>query len=344
MEAASAAAAGNKGATQCILPGNADPKAGIAVFVDKAHVGCSLDKVRALGHSATEVFFEIACHDGDGFILQISSPPRLDKPIAAQPCIMYDPSATIHCELTDRTAQLAVVDRLTAASGKPCTIKDRGFLGQAQTGASYWEVACQDGKGFVLEQKSDSSFGRAIPCVDADAIAGGCKLTDARQAKTEQNSLYSQLAKKAGFDCTVSGYAPFAVDLPGKEVVELVCSNRPDGAIAVFPASGGVGEIFDCAHSELKSYRCTLTKPAAAYASLTADLRTLGKTSCQVSESRIVGISSDQHGYIEVACSDGLPGYMIEYNLSPISPKTPLVCAEAKGISGGCTLAGNKKG
>jgi hypothetical protein len=345
MEAASAAASGNKGATQCILPGNADPKAGIAAYVTKANVGCALDKVRALGHSPTNVFFEIACHDGAGYILQLSAPPRLDKPITAQPCIMFDPTSNIHCELTDRAAQLAVVDRLAAASGKPCAVKDRGFLGVASSGMSYWEVACQDNKGYVLEQKPDGSFSRAIPCVDADAIAGGCKLTDARQAKTDQNALYSQLAKKAGFDCDVSGYAPFEVDVPGKEVVELVCSNRPDGAIALFPVSGGgAGEIYDCAHSELKSFRCTLTKASAAYSKLTADLKTLGKTSCVVSDSRVVGVSADQHGYIEVGCADGLPGYMIEYNLSPISPKSPLVCAEAKGISGGCTLPGNKKG
>lgn len=344
MEAAGAAAAGNKTANQCVLPGNADPKAGILPYLTKTGVACTADKIRPIGHSPTNAFFEVSCHEGaPGYILELSSPPRLDKPAVAQPCIMFDPTSNIHCELTDRAAQLAVVDSLIKASGKPCTLKDRGFLGVAPSGKSYYEAACQDGKGFVIEQNANGSYSRSIDCANADAIAGGCKLTDTRQAKTEQSGLYTQLAKKAGFDCTVSGYAPFSVDMPGKEVVELACSNRPDGGVALFPISGGTGQVFDCAHSELKSLRCSLTKPAAAYPRLTADLKGLGKATCTVSSARIVGVSADQRGYIEVGCADGLPGYMIEYAMATLTPKTTLVCAEAKGISGGCTLPGNKK-
>jgi hypothetical protein len=235
------------------------------------------------------------------------------------------------------------VDKLVAASGKPCTIKDRGFIGQSASKASYYEVACQDGSGYVLQASAADALTKTIPCVEADAIAGGCKLTDTRQAKTEQAGLYTQLAKKAGFDCAVSGYAPFGVDLPGKEVVELTCSNRPDGAIAIFPASSSeAGVIYDCAHSELMSYRCSLSKESAAYPKLTADLRGLGKTSCVVSNARTVGVTADKNGYIEVGCADGLPGYMIEYSMSPLAAKSTLVCAQAKGIGGGCKLAGNE--
>jgi hypothetical protein len=341
-EAASAAASGNKGASQCLLPANADPKAGILLYLAKAGVTCTPDKMRALGHSPANVFFEVSCKEGaPGYILQISAPPSLSKPIKAEPCIGFNPSDTIHCELTDRATQMAVVDRLMTASGKPCAIKDRGYVGVAPSGKSYFEVACQDGKGYVLEEAANGSFGRAIPCAEADAIAGGCKLTDTRQAKTDQAGLYTQLAKKAGFDCNVSGYAPFAVELQGKEVVELSCSNRPDGGIGIFPASGGAGQVIDCAHSELRSFRCTLTKPAAAYPRLTADLKTLGKATCTVSESRIVGLTANQTGYIEVGCADGLPGYMVEYNMATLAPKSFVLCVQAKNISGGCTLPGN---
>jgi hypothetical protein len=342
MEAKSAAEGGNKTANQCMLPANNDPAAGILPFIAKSGVTCTPDKIRALGHSTSNVFFELACHEGPpGYILQIPSPPSLAKPSQAESCLMFDPNSNPHCELTDRAAQMAVVDSLTKTSGVPCDIKDRGYIGQAQSGNTYYEVACSNGKGYVLQTDAKGAFTKAIPCVEADAIAGGCKLTDTRQAKTEQNGLYTQLAKKAGFDCTVSGYAPFEVGGQGKEVVELVCSNRPDGGVAEFPVSGAAGVVYDCAHSELAGYRCSLSKPAAAYGKLTDDLKALGKNTCQVSESRVVGVTSDQTGYIEVGCSDGLPGYMIAYTMNPIKPKTPLVCAEAKGIGGGCTLKNN---
>jgi hypothetical protein len=336
---------GKPNATRCILPGNSDPRAGLAAYIAKAGKTCTLDKIRTLGQSPTNAVFEVACHEGGGgYILEISNPPRLDKPVTMAPCVGFPPGGNISCTLTDRATQLAVVDQLMAKSGKACAIKDRSFIGAAASGVMIYEVACQDGKGYMIEQGASGEFKAAVDCAAADNIGGGCKLTDARQAKTEQSGLYTNLAKKAGFACTVSGYAPLPVNLPGKEVVELACSNRPDGAIAIFAASASEPSvIYDCARSELEGYRCGLSKPAAAYDKLTADLRALGKNSCTVSASRVVGITADRKGYVEVACSDGLQGYMIEYSLSPLTPKSTIVCNDAKGISGGCSLPGNTK-
>ena len=175
----------------------------------------------------------------------------------------------------------------------------------------------------MLEQAANGAFSRAVDCAQADTIAGGCRLTDAREAKTEQAGLYSQLSKKAGFNCDVAGYAvlPSQASAPTTEVVELKCSNRPDGAIAMFPPKGSAS-VYDCAHSEIVGYRCSLTKPSAAYASLTKDLSGLGKTSCVVSEARMVGVTADKHAYVEVGCADGLQGYMIEYTPNPVTAKT----------------------
>ena len=284
--------------------------------------------------------------------MQTSAPPRVDQAVAMNPCIGFSESGNVKCILTDRATQLSVVDKLIGSSGKTCTVKadGRAFIGVAQSGKMYYEVACNEGKGYVLEQDPKGALIKAVDCIEADAIAGGCKLTDTRQAKTDQNNLYGRFAKKAGYNCDVSGYAPLPLtaDIPAhSEVVELTCSNRPDGAIAIFPASSSqTATIYDCAHSELEGYRCSLSKPSAAYGTLTAELVSFGKKSCTVSNARAVGVTADGRGYTEVACSDGLQGYMIEYAVKPLAMKTVIVCSEAKGIAGGCTLAGNtgKKG
>ncbi len=338
---------GKPNPTACVLPGNVDSKAGLLPYIAKSGVICSPDKVRPLGQSATEALFEMTCkEDNGGFILQISSPPRLDKPIVATPCISVPEGGNISCTLTPRAKQMAMVDKLLAASGKPCTIKEggRGYIGSSQSGKSYFEAACADGKGYILEQAPNGSFSQAVDCAAADNIAGGCKLTDARQAKTEQSGLYSQLSKKAGYDCEVSGYAPLPSPAasPTTEAVELKCSNRPDGAIALF-ARSGPSHAYDCAHSEIVGYRCSLTKATAAYPSLTKDLQTLGKNSCVVSAARLVGVTADKQAYVEVGCSDGLQGYMIQYAANSVTPKSTIVCSDAKGIAGGCTLPGNTK-
>ncbi|MEO8927185.1 MAG: hypothetical protein ABI306_08480, partial [Caulobacteraceae bacterium] len=52
---------GKPNTTQCILPGNADPKAGLVPYIAKAGKICTLDKARALGQSTTNDVFEVAC-------------------------------------------------------------------------------------------------------------------------------------------------------------------------------------------------------------------------------------------------------------------------------------------
>jgi hypothetical protein len=339
---------GKPNPTACALPGNADPKEGLKPYIAKSGVPCTPEQVRPLGHSPTATVFELVCQESKGgYILQVSSPPRLDQPAVMNPCIGFSESGNVKCTLTDRATQLSVVDKLLADSGKPCTVKQdgRAFLGVSQTGKMYYEVACTDSKGYILEQAATGAGVKAIPCLEAEAIAGGCKMTDTRQAKTEQNALYSRMAKAAGYNCDVSGYAPLpaTADVPAhSEVVEVTCGNRPDGAIAIFPASSSEkATVYDCAHSELEGYRCSLSKPAAAYDKLTAELANFGKKSCTVSNARNVGITADGRGYTEVACADGLQGYMIEYTVKPLAMKSVIVCSEAKGISGGCTLPGN---
>jgi hypothetical protein len=348
VEAAAPGPDGKPSSTACVLPGNKDPAAGLTPYVAKIGAPCTIAKVRPLGHSATETYIELACKEGGGgYILEISAPPRLDRPAAMKPCFGYAEDGNIKCILTDRATQAAAVDQLVAQSGKGCAVKDRSVLGVSQKGDIFYEISCQDGKGYVMEQAPNGAVTRTVDCAAADAIGGGCKLTDARQAKTEQDGLYSNLARKAGFQCDVKGYAPLpnSADNRGKEVVELECSNRPDGGIAFFGAtSADTSVVYDCAHSELKGYRCSLTKPSAAYPKLTADLKTVGKASCQVSNSRAVALSKDNlTGYVEVACADGLQGYMIEYTMTPVTPKSAIVCSDAKGIGGGCTLPGNAK-
>ncbi len=337
---------GKKSNVACILAGNADANAGLAPYIAKAGSACDLDKVRPIGHNSSITAFELACKGGQGFILQISSPPRLDKPVTMVPCLALPAEGNIQCTLTDRAAQLAMIDHLVAQSGKPCTVKDRRFIGSSpSTGETYYEVACQEGKGYVVQTAANGAYKAMIDCAAAEGIGGGCTLTNYRESESQQAGLYSQLARKAGFNCDVSKYAPLPANVAGKEVVELVCSNRPDGAVAEFAvAAGGSSTVFDCAHSELVGFRCAFTKPSAAYGNLTAELKKLGKSTCTVSNSRVLGVTADSRGGdIEVACADGLPGFVIEYTLNPFAAKSVLPCSQAGGINGGCQLPGNKR-
>ncbi|MBS0410528.1 MAG: hypothetical protein JSR86_11480 [Proteobacteria bacterium] len=322
----------------CILPANADPNAGLAPYLVKGGVtNCDVANGRALGRSDKSVVFEAACKNGDGYIIIAGNPPKADAAVEVNPCLGYDEGSSMACKLTDRAALLSVVDRLAPSIGKPCTVTNRGYIGVTQQKhENLYEVACKEGKGYILVQKADGTLDSAIDCGATDM----CKMTDARQAQTEQAGLYTKLARKAGFECDVDRYFPFPAR-GGIDAVELTCKNRQDGGVGVF--TGSTGQVFDCAHAEIEGYRCSNTKPELTYPTLTADLKKLNKPSCVVSSARTVGVTAEKHGYIEVGCADGLPGFMIEYSVTPLAPLNVLGCAQATGIAGGCKLPGNTK-
>ena len=57
-------------------------------------------------------------------------------------------------------------------------------------------------------------------------------------------------------------------------------------------------------------------------------------------------MTAERHGYIEVECSDGLPGFFIEYTApvkDALTPVNVLACGMASGIAGGCKLPQNVK-
>ncbi|HYE44573.1 MAG TPA: hypothetical protein VEA44_02245 [Caulobacter sp.] len=321
----------------CKLPGNLDLQAQLTPYIAKAGKACVVEKSRYIGASPTKTFLEVACQGGVGYILETASPANVSGEAKLNSCLNYEAGQTVACELTDRATQLAVVDKLMASSGKACVMKDRRYVLSTTKGESWYEAACQDGTGYMVEQKADGTLSRALACADADFVGGGCTLTDARAAKTEQNGLYSRLATNAGFKCTVEKYGIFTV--PNKEVVELKCSDRADGAIAEF--KGSTGTIYNCAVAEAQGYRCSFTKKDLAYAQITKDLRSLKDTTCNVRETRTLDRATDNAVYVEANCDDGNGSYVLGYQRGGTKAVEVLSCVQAKNL-GGCKLPGNK--
>lgn len=320
----------------CRLPGNLDLQAQLTPYVAKTGSACTVVKSRYIGASPNKTFIEVACQEGQGNIMILGSPANVADGAEFSNCLNYEAGQTISCELTDRAAQMQIVDRLMASSGKACTISDRRFVLATKAGASWFEAACEDGSGYMIEQAANGALARALPCADADFVDGGCTMTDARAAKTEQNGLYGRLATKAGFNCAVEKYGIFNV--PNKEVVELKCSDRTDGAIADF--SDATGVIYNCALAEAQGYRCSFSDKAPAYAQITKDLKSLKDTTCKVRETRAMDKATDDVVYLEANCDDGNGSYVLGYKKGSTKPMEVLACSQAKGL-GGCKLPGN---
>jgi hypothetical protein len=324
-----------KVAAPCILPGNANPRSALGTSLKTAGVDCAPTNARVLGRNkAGQSIFEVACQGGDGYILIAGTPFNATAKAQAMDCLMAQEAGGVKCTLSDASAKLAVVDQYAQQSKTGCVVKDRRYIGVSQSGSTYYEASCQDGKGYMF--KVDKGAVTSVNCAQAVNLLGGCKLTDSREAATQQAGLYTRLAQSAGSNCQVDRYALFPAQSTD-EVVELVCKDG-SSAVGVFKANGK-GEVLNCGHALAAGYRCTLGKIDTGYAALTADLQKNNVKTCKVSNARTAAKSAKGTVFVEVACADGLNGYMIEYN---VAPKVAAISATGCAFTGGCTLPGNK--
>jgi hypothetical protein len=337
IEANTPPAPGQAPSAPCILPGNQNPKALLQPLMKTAGVDCLPESARGIGQTKSNTYMEVACQGGSGYILLASVPFDGTKPVQAQNCLLYDESeSNIKCTLSDKAARMAVVDKVAAAANNGCAIKDRRFVGIAKDGSTFYEASCNDGKGYIYKTNAGGVLQETYECAKATQILGGCTLTDARQAQSEQAGLYTRIVTNAGGKCEVEKYALFPTRNPREEVVELVCKDGK-GAI-LMSAAGQKSVVLDCGRAPIAGYKCSMGSDNG-YANLTADLKRLQQgTTCEVSNSRVVGKTDKGTTYVEVACADKLKGYMIEYSAAPaVNAVNVIGCA----FAGNCKLPGN---
>ena len=329
---------GSKPNTPCILPANENPITALQPLMQASNVQCLPEKARGVGQTKTSTYMEVACQGGAGYILVASAPFDGAKPAQVQNCLMYDTAeaSNIKCTLTDAATRLAAMDKYVTQANNGCVVKERRFVGMSKDNSTFYEASCQDGKGYIYKVGATGTLADTYECAKASSVLGGCTLTDARQAQNEQAGLYTKLAAGAGAQCEVERYALFPARNPREEVVEMLCKGGT-GAIGIFPA-GSKGQVVDCGRAPVAGYKCSLTKPEAAFSLLTADLKKFNFNSCEVSETRVVGKTEKGTTYVEVACADKLKGYVIEYQASPsVTAVNAIGCA----FAGSCKLPGN---
>jgi hypothetical protein len=332
---------GKPASMACKLKANLNPTAAMQTFMNTAGAACTVDKQRSIGASAQLYIFEVACKDGEGYVLTV--PSKVGGPaVNATTCLAYGAGGNISCTLTTPAQEMSVVDALVASSGKPCTIKDKRYVLATTSGDTYYEVACTDGKGFMITSKPTGKFGETIDCIRAAQVGGGCTLSDTRLAETEESHLYSDLAKKAGFNCQVSKYSLYAAKDRSTDVVELACSNRPDGGVGIFPASGPP-VVYDCLRAMNRGIpACQYTPTSALFSTLTAQLKAKKSSSCVVSDAR--AMKAPGRDLVEVACADGNPGYVLDYPGDSAGPPSLTNCVQIKAVPGAvCQFASNKQ-
>ena len=133
----------------CKLAGNADPAKGLGALMARSGQTCAVDKGRYLGSTEDRNVYEVACHEGGGYILQAAKAPG--GATTANTCLAYGAASNLRCILLTPEQQRTAVASLVAASGKPCSMINDGYRGFTAADHNYVEVACSGGKGYLLE-------------------------------------------------------------------------------------------------------------------------------------------------------------------------------------------------
>jgi len=213
--------------------------------------------------------YEISCSDGTGYFL-VSRGGQ--KPVAIS-CFAADAThaadvaqgvkSDFYCMLPANKDVKAMASSLMSRAGTACDVSNVRWLGlDAANEIEYSEVACADGKGYVLKlpQTATTAQSSVLTCQQALQNGLNCRLTDggsAAQRVTMQTFIDS--LKDNGVNCR-----PAQMRVIGRErlsrryVIEVQCPERPQGLVAFIPVQDNTNkfETIDCAEAGTRDIAC----------------------------------------------------------------------------------------
>lgn len=167
---------------QCTLPVNLDPVPVLTSYARAAGIACTVDQGGAIGKSAAgNLIYEIGCADRDGYWLENN-----EGAWQAIPC--WD------LALQQETCRYSTAEEISGAwrtvlagtDAADCDVQQARRVGRDAQRLMVYEVKCGGGGGYFARVGPRFTAERVHTCVEAANIAGGCTLSAAAPATTEQ--------------------------------------------------------------------------------------------------------------------------------------------------------------
>ena len=218
--------------------------------------------------------YEVACSGAMGYVLETrgSDQPMAISCLSAEEARLADTAKgkepSFICKLpANKDVNGMVASMIAADAGAPCEVRTLQLFGRsAATRSDYTEVACADGKGFMLRvaQPGSTTKNTAMSCGDAAKQGIKCKLTDSGPAEVPVTlQTFKEALAQNGVSCNIG-----QIRLIGQEdhlkryVVEYVCADQSSDRVAFLPLAGNATpyESLDCASAlSTRGVACTLT-------------------------------------------------------------------------------------
>lgn len=214
--------------------------------------------------------YEIACSNRTGYILvsQGAQRPMVMSCFAADAThaagLVKTGDADLYCRLPANRDVKAMASALLAAASSACeVVRFRWFGIDASSRIDYSEVACADGRGYLLRiPESEPARASAWSCEEAAREGLTCRLTYAGPAFNPVTlQSFRDALKQHQADCE-----PARIRMIGREsvdkryVVEFRCPQQPGARVAFIPLGDNTHpfETIDCSAAAERQIRCEL--------------------------------------------------------------------------------------
>lgn len=218
--------------------------------------------------------YEVACGAGAmGYLLETQG---ADMPIAIS-CLSAEEARaadaargkepSFFCKLPEnKDVYATLASMITAGAAAQCQVRTLQLFGHsASTHSDYSEVACTDGKGFMLRvaQTGFPAKTEVMSCSEAAKQGIKCKLTDPGPVEAPVTTqTFKDALVRNGVTCNIG-----QIRLIGQEdhlkryVIEYLCADQAGGRVAFLPLEGNATpyESMDCASAlSSRGVTCTL--------------------------------------------------------------------------------------
>ena len=220
--------------------------------------------------------YEVACGGKMGYLLETQGTvkPLAISCLAAEEARAQDVAKGrqpgFYCKLPENRDVYALLSALIGAgTGAQCSVQRLQYFGRSEsTQSEYSEVACADGKGFLLRTAlpGTGAENAVMSCDDAARQGLKCRLTEATPAAQSEGPVTSETFKAAlaqhGVSCKIDQVRMIGQEDHRKRyVVEYRCTDPPGGGVAFIPLQGNSNpyESLDCAAAAVEAIPCLLT-------------------------------------------------------------------------------------
>jgi hypothetical protein len=337
-----AVAAKKTGAVHCKLPENANLASMIQPVLTKSGLRCTANNIAFIGSKADAKItgYEIGCSEGGGYLIQVKTDTQTIQ--SSSSCLQAE-VGNYDCKFTPKgAARIAGVAAMANGFDKSCQVANARWVGTAADKHDFYEVACTGKPGFFVEVNNGSPV-KSIDCVRAQNIGGGCKMTDMGAAKATAASSYTEVLKTNGVSCTPTDFRVIGKEpRTQRDVVEFKCPEQSAGLLTLIVGAGSTGrfEKMDCFTAKERGLECALTTKAELLTRLTPILVAIEKK-CTPTDYRMVGPGETDGDILEVKCSAGEQGYILDLPASRAKTIKTLSCTQAARGLDKCEIPGN---